>query len=247
MSIKPLIILPDPLLRLVSKPVERVDAPLRKLADDMLDTMYDAPGIGLAAIQVGEPLRMLVIDLAKEGEPPAPQVFINPGDRRERRTSARSTRKAACRSRTIMPRSSARRTVRVKYLDRDGKPQEIEAEGLLATCLQHEIDHLNGVLFIDHISKLKRDMVVKKFKKLAKDGRQAGRRRRPDDGRCALVFMGTPDFAVPTLPSRRAPATRLPRSIPSRRGRPGGAAWSDGHRRCSARRERLGIPVLHAR
>ena len=131
--------------------------------------MYDAPGIGLAAIQIGEPLRMLVIDLAKEDETPAPQVFINPEVARAAPTSARSTRKAACRSRIIMPRSSARLPCAVKYLDRDGKQQEIEAEGLMATCLQHEIDHLNGVLFIDHISKLKRDMVVKKFKKLAKD------------------------------------------------------------------------------
>jgi peptide deformylase len=168
MSIKPLIILPDPVLRQVSKPIERVDAPLLKLADDMLETMYDAPGIGLAAIQVGEPLRMLVIDLAKEGEEPAPQVFINPeivasGDER-------SVYEEGCLSipdyYAEVERPAA---VRVKYLDRDGKLQEIDAEGLLATCLQHEIDHLNGVLFIDHISKLKRDMVVKKFKKLAKD------------------------------------------------------------------------------
>jgi peptide deformylase len=168
MSIKPLIILPDPVLRQVSKPVERVDAPLLKLADDMLETMYDAPGIGLAAIQIGEPLRMLVIDLAKEGEKPAPQVFINPeivasGDER-------SVYEEGCLSIPDYYAEVERpATVRVRYLDRDGKPQETEADGLLATCLQHEIDHLNGVLFIDHISKLKRDMVVKKFKKLAKD------------------------------------------------------------------------------
>ena len=168
MSIKPLIILPDPVLRLVSSPVERVDDAVRKLAADMLDTMYDAPGIGLAAIQVGEPLRMLVIDLAKEGEPPAPQVFINPqvletGDER-------SIYEEGCLSIPDYYAEVERpASVRVKYLDREGKPQEVEAEGLLATCLQHEIDHLNGVLFIDHISKLKRDMVVKKFRKLAKD------------------------------------------------------------------------------
>ena len=168
MSIKPLIILPDPVLRQSSKPVERVDAPLLKLADDMLETMYDAPGIGLAAIQIGEPLRMLVIDLAKEGEEPAPQVFINPeivGSGEER-----SVYEEGCLSIPDYYAEVERpATVRVKYLDRDGKLQEIDAEGLLATCLQHEIDHLNGVLFIDHISKLKRDMVVKKFKKLAKD------------------------------------------------------------------------------
>ena len=108
MSIKPLIILPDPVLRLVSKPVERVDAPLRKLADDMLETMYDAPGIGLAAIQVGEPLRMLVIDLAKEGEPHGAADLHQSGDPRRAATTARSTRRAACRSRTTMPRSSGR-------------------------------------------------------------------------------------------------------------------------------------------
>jgi peptide deformylase len=168
MPIKPLIILPDPVLRQVSKPAERVDGALRKLADDMLATMYDAPGIGLAAIQIGEPLRMLVIDLAKEDETPAPQVFINP----EILTSddARSVYEEGCLSipdyYAEVERPAA---VRVKYLDRDGKLQEMEAEGLMATCLQHEIDHLNGVLFIDHISKLKRDMVVKKFKKLARD------------------------------------------------------------------------------
>ena len=168
MPIKPLIILPDPILRQVSKPAERVDGPLRKLADDMLATMYDAPGIGLAAIQIGEPVRMLVIDLAKEDETPAPHVFINP----EILSSAdtRSVYEEGCLSIPDYYAEVERpASVRVKYLDRDGKLQEIEAEGLMATCLQHEIDHLNGVLFIDHISKLKRDMVVKKFKKLAKD------------------------------------------------------------------------------
>mgnify|MGYP000880794342 CR=1 FL=1 len=157
MSIKPLVILPDPVLRLVSKPVERVDAPLLKLADDMFETMYDAPGIGLAAIQIGEPLRMLVIDLAKEGEEPAPQVFINPEILEK--SDERSVYEEGCLS---IPDYYA-----------EVEPAEIRAEGLLATCLQHEIDHLNGVLFIDHISKLKRDMVVKKFKKLAKDRQPA--------------------------------------------------------------------------
>jgi peptide deformylase len=168
MPIKPLIILPDPLLRLVSKPVERVDDGLRRFATDMLDTMYDAPGIGLAAIQVGEPLRMLVIDLAKEGDPPAPQIFINPEIVES--SDERSVYEEGCLSIPDYYAEVERPSnVRVKYLDAQGKPQEVAAEGLLATCLQHEVDHLNGVLFIDHISKLKRDMVVKKFKKLAKD------------------------------------------------------------------------------
>ncbi|PLP57261.1 peptide deformylase [Mesorhizobium loti] len=168
MSIKPLIILPDPILRQVSKPVERVDEPLLKLADDMLETMYDAPGIGLAAIQIGEPLRMLVIDLAKEGEPPAPHVFINPDVLQS--GTERSVYEEGCLSIPDYYAEVERpATVRVRYLDREGRLQEMQAEGLMATCLQHEIDHLNGVLFIDHISKLKRDMVVKKFKKLARD------------------------------------------------------------------------------
>src|SRR5262245_5787469 len=168
MSIKPLINLPDPILRQVSRPVERIDDSLRKLAGDMLDTMYDAPGIGLAAIQVGEPLRMLVIDLAKEGEQPAPYVFVNPEIVES--SEDRSVYEEGCLSIPDYYAEVERpASVRVKYLDRNGKAQEIAADGLMATCLQHEIDHLNGVLFIDHISKLKRDMVVKKFKKLARD------------------------------------------------------------------------------
>lgn len=168
MSIKPLVILPDPLLRQVSKPVERFDADLRKFAADMLDTMYDAPGIGLAAIQIGEPLRMLVIDLAKEDEPKAPQTFINP--RILASSEQRNVYEEGCLSIPDYYAEVERPAeVRIAYFDLDGKAQEVAADGLLATCLQHEIDHLNGILFIDHISRLKREMVVKKFKKLAKD------------------------------------------------------------------------------
>jgi peptide deformylase len=172
MPIKPLVILPDPVLRLVSRPVERIDAPLLKLADDMLATMYDAPGIGLAAIQVGEPLRLVVMDLAKEGEPAAPQVFINPEILVT--SDGRSVYEEGCLSIPDYYAEVERPAkVHVRHLDREGKEREIEADGLLATCLQHEIDHLDGVLFIDHISKLKRDMVVKKFKKLARDRQPA--------------------------------------------------------------------------
>ncbi|MBD0413360.1 peptide deformylase [Oryzicola mucosus] len=176
MTIKPLIILPDPLLRQVSKPVERVDERVRAFAGDMLETMYDAPGIGLAAIQVGEPIRMLVIDLAKEGETPEPHVFINPEIVQS--AEERSVYEEGCLSIPDYYAEVERpASVRVTYLDRDGKPQEMNAEGLMATCLQHEIDHLDGVLFIDHISRLKRDIVLRKFKKLARDkpsGRLAG-------------------------------------------------------------------------
>jgi peptide deformylase len=169
MTIKPLIILPDPVLRQVSKPLEAVDQRILKLADDMLETMYDAPGIGLAAIQVGEPLRMLVVDVAKEEEGRKPQVFINPEIVASSET--RSTYEEGCLSipgyYAEVERPAA---ITVKYRDRAGAEQLLEADGLLATCLQHEIDHLDGVLFIDHISRLKRDMVVKKFTKASKTG-----------------------------------------------------------------------------
>lgn len=168
MSIKPLIILPDPVLRQVSKPVDKIDSSIKKLAADMFETMYEAPGIGLAAIQVGVPLRMLVIDLAKQDEPKQPQIFINPEIVAS--SDERSTYEEGCLSIPEYYADVERpASVRVKFVDGNGKQQEIEADGLFATCLQHEIDHLNGVLFIDYISKLKRDMVVRRFKKLAKD------------------------------------------------------------------------------
>lgn len=168
MAIRPLIILPDPVLRQVSKPVEHIDDELRKLSDDMLATMYDAPGIGLAAIQIGIPIRMLVIDLAKEGETPEPHVFINPEI--VARGDGVSVHEEGCLSIPDYYAEVERPdTVTVRYLDRQGMQQEMAAGELMATCLQHEIDHLNGVLFIDHISKLKRDMVVRRFKKLARE------------------------------------------------------------------------------
>lgn len=167
MSIKPLIILPDPILRQTSALLEDVTPEVQSLASDMLETMYDAPGIGLAAIQIGVPKRVVVIDLHKEGEDKKPQVFINP----EILSSSddRSSYEEGCLSIPDYYAEVERpATIRVRYVDLDGKAQEIEADGLLATCLQHEIDHLNGVLFIDHISRLKREMVIKKFTKAAK-------------------------------------------------------------------------------
>ncbi|MCD1264893.1 peptide deformylase [Shinella sp. AETb1-6] len=167
MTIKPLIILPDPILRQVSQPIETVDGEVKKLADDMLETMYDAPGIGLAAIQIGVARRMLVLDVSKDGEDKQPLVFINPEI--VSATDARSVYEEGCLSipdyYAEVERPAA---IKVRHLDRDGKEQLTEADGLLATCLQHEIDHLNGVLFIDHISKLKREMVIRKFTKAAK-------------------------------------------------------------------------------
>ena len=167
MTIKPLVILPNAVLRQVSTPVERFDSDIRRLADDMLETMYDAPGIGLASIQVGVPRRLLVIDLAKEGDPKEPLVVINPEILSS--SEERSVYEEGCLSipdyYAEVERPAA---VTVKYLDLDGREQVVEADGLLATCLQHEIDHLDGVLFIDHISRLKREMVIKKFTKAAK-------------------------------------------------------------------------------
>ncbi|WP_349359377.1 peptide deformylase [Stappia sp.] len=167
MTKRDILIIPDSKLRLVSEPVATVDDGVRQLADDMLETMYDAPGIGLAAIQIGVPTRMLVLDVAREGEEPDPMVVINPQVVWE--SPERSTYQEGCLS---IPEyyEDVERPARigVKFLDREGAAREIEADGLLATCLQHEIDHLNGVLFIDHLSKLKRDRVVKKFQKQAR-------------------------------------------------------------------------------
>ena len=167
MAPRPLIILPDPKLRLISAPLGQVDDALRKLMDDMLDTIHDAPGIGLAAIQIAEPARVVVLDLAKKDEPPQPQYFVNPEIFWS--SDERSVYEEGCLSIPEYYEEVERPAkVRARFLDREGKPQEIVAEGLLATALQHEIDHLDGVLFIDYISKLKRDRVVKKFAKMAK-------------------------------------------------------------------------------
>jgi peptide deformylase len=163
----PIITLPDPLLRKVSAPVERVDDELRALMDDMLETMYAAPGVGLAAIQVGIPRRLLVVDVSDEGQEPAPFCLVNP----EIVTLGPETRlhEEGCLSipdvRVEIERPS---TLTVRYVDRGGELQELTADGLLATALQHEINHLDGKLIIDFLSALKRDMVVRKFKKQAR-------------------------------------------------------------------------------
>ena len=189
MAIRPMILLPDPILRRTSDPVERVDDELRRLADDMLETMYDAPGIGLAAIQVGVPRRLIVMDIPKaraepetddgeEGETTEPVeeerdpvVLVNPeivrvGDRP-------NVYEEGCLS---IPEYFAEverpASVVARWSDLDGNEHERELDGLWATCIQHEMDHLDGTLFIDHISRLRRDRVVKKFVKMA---REAGR------------------------------------------------------------------------
>ena len=167
MTIKPLIILPDPVLRQQSRPIEQVDAEVLRLADDMLETMYDAPGIGLAAIQVGVPKRMLVMDIDQRDGKKNPRVFINPVITWT--SDEMAVNEEGCLS---IPEiwDEVERPARIKaeYLDRDGKKQELEADGLLAVCLQHEMDHLEGILFVDHLSKLKRSMAMKKLQKAKK-------------------------------------------------------------------------------
>ena len=167
MALREIIKLPDKRLRLKSEPIKRIDATIRKLVDDLFETMYEAPGIGLAAIQIGVPKRVVTMDLSKKEDDHKPQIFINPEV--IWKSAETSKYEEGCLSIPEFYEEVERPAqVKVKYLDIDGNAQEIEASGLLATCLQHEIDHINGVLFIDYISKLKRDRIVKKFAKAAK-------------------------------------------------------------------------------
>ena len=176
MAIREILEVPDPRLKLVSKRVEVFDDELKTLAADMLETMYDAPGIGLAAVQVGVPIRLLVIDLQEPEDPEDPdsqvvrdpRVFINPEILWHSDTEVPYTE--GCLS---VPEQYAEvlrpDKIRARWRDEKGKSYEEEIEGLLAVCLQHEMDHLNGVLFIDHLSRLKRDMVLKKLAKWRKE------------------------------------------------------------------------------
>ena len=167
MASREIIILPDKRLRLKSEPVGKITAEIKKLVEDMFETMYDAPGIGLAAIQLGVPARVVTMDLSKKEGEKEPRVFINPEITWS--SDEPSIYEEGCLSIPEVHEDVERPTkVRFKYLDLDGHPREVEADGLFATCIQHEVDHLNGKLFIDHISKLKRDRIVKKFTKAAK-------------------------------------------------------------------------------
>ncbi|UDL95942.1 MULTISPECIES: peptide deformylase [Lichenihabitans] len=181
MAVLPVVTLPDSKLRQPSALVTTVDASVRALLDDMIETMYDAPGIGLAAVQIGVMQRLVVIDTAKEDEPRQPLFLVNPEI--TWRSEETSSYEEGCLS---IPDDYYEVTrperVRVTSLDRNGEPQHIEADGILATVLQHEIDHLDGVLFIDHISKLKRDRVIKKFEKAARIARENGRPFNPREG-----------------------------------------------------------------
>jgi len=168
----PIITAPDPRLKKVSKPVERVDARVQRLMDDMLETMYDAPGIGLAAPQVGVLERVIVVDVAREGEEPQPLQMANP--ELLWLSDDDATFEEGCLSvpehYADVMRPSA---IRVRYIDRENEIREREADGLLATCIQHEMDHLEGILFLDHISALKRNMILRKLTKAKKSEAKA--------------------------------------------------------------------------
>ena len=164
MAVRRILIAPHPLLKLVARPVERIDEEVRRLMDDMLETMYRAPGIGLAAPQIGVSLRVVVVDLAKKDEPPSPMRLVNPEI--TWRSEEQVVMEEGCLS---LPEQFAEVTrpaaVRVRYRDEGGEEREIAADGLLARCLQHEVDHLNGILFVDHLSPLKRNIILRKLAK----------------------------------------------------------------------------------
>ena len=167
MTVRPLVTLPDPRLRQRCEPVAAITDEIRSLARDMLETMYDAPGVGLAAIQIGVPKRVITMDVSKSEDGRRPLVLVNPEI-----TWASEEKRVYEEGCLSIPEYYAEverpDRVRFRYTTLDGETVEQDADGLLATCVQHEIDHLNGVLFIDHISKLKRDRVIKKFQKAAK-------------------------------------------------------------------------------
>ena len=167
MAVRPIIVLPDKRLRLVSAPVARIDAEVKKLVAEMFDTMYEAPGVGLAAIQLGVPKRVVTIDATRGEEEKQPIALINPEIFWI--SEEKIGHEEGCLSiPEYLDEVERAERVRFRFLDLEGKPHEVEADGLLARVVQHEIDHINGVLFIDHLSKLKRDRVTKKFAKAAK-------------------------------------------------------------------------------
>jgi peptide deformylase len=170
MAALPIITAPDPRLKLKARPVARVDDAVRRLMDDMLETMYGSIGIGLAAPQVGVTQRVIVIDAAREGEAPQPMRIANPEIlwRSEEKTVANEGCLSVPEHYADVSRAAE---IRLRYVDEQNEIREIEAKGLLATCIQHEIDHLDGVLFVDHISALKRGMILRKLAK-AKRGRE---------------------------------------------------------------------------
>jgi peptide deformylase len=168
MALREILTVPNPILKQKSAPVAHVDGALRALMDDMLETMYAAPGIGLAAVQIGEPVRIIVMDLAREGEEPQPRHFINP-EILWSSDEIMANEEGCLSVPEIYDEVDRPSRVRLKYLNYAGETVEEEAEGLYAVCIQHEMDHLEGVLFIDHLSRLKRDRAVQKVKKQKRD------------------------------------------------------------------------------
>ena len=165
MSVKKILTAPNKLLRQVSKSVEKVGNEERTLMDDMLDTMYDAPGIGLAAIQIGVPKRIIVLDIGRDENKKEPRFFVNPVIKNKNEEKAKY--EEGCLSVPDQFADIERpSSCEVEYLDYEGKKQLLKAEGLLATCIQHEMDHLEGILFIDYLSKLKKSMIIKKLSKI---------------------------------------------------------------------------------
>ena len=165
MPVRKILIEPNKLLRQISQPVEKVGDDEKKLMDDMLDTMYAAPGIGLAAIQIGVPKRIIVMDISRDENIKEPRYFVNPIIKNQNKEKTRY--EEGCLS---VPDQFAEierpNACEVEYLDYDGKKQLLKADGLLATCIQHEMDHLEGILFIDYLSKLKKSMIIKKLSKI---------------------------------------------------------------------------------
>jgi peptide deformylase len=169
MTVHSILTIPEPVLRTKAKPIERVDAELRRLMDDMLETMYDAPGIGLAAPQIGVSRRVIVMDPAKDEAPKTPLIMLNPEILA--RSEEMRVHDEGCLSIPDFTAEIERPAkTRVRFIDREGKKQEVELEGVWSTLVQHEIDHLNGILFIDYLSRLKRDIVVRKFTKQKRTG-----------------------------------------------------------------------------
>ena len=168
MNKKKIVIEPDPILRKKSDPLEKVDVELRSLMDDMLETMYDAPGIGLAAVQVGILKRLIVLDISKDKEKKDPLFLINPEI--TFLSKKMSVYEEGCLSLPGHYAEIERPTeCHVNYVDYNGKKRELKTDGLLSTCIQHEVDHLNGILFVDYLSKLKKDMIIKKLIKHKKE------------------------------------------------------------------------------
>lgn len=165
MTVRPIVKLPDPILKTVSKPVATVDDEVRALFDDMLETMYDAPGIGLAAVQVGVPRRLVVVDVVKDEEAPREPMFLANPEIVWTSDTVAEYEEGCLSIPEVYDKVTRPQEVKVRFLDRDGRPREMHCTGLLATCIQHEIDHINGILFIDHLSRLKRERIVRKFAK----------------------------------------------------------------------------------